>query len=124
VKSPLPARHIALGQRGEQAAADYLLGIGWAVVARNWHGPRGEIDIIAQDGDTVVFVEVKARWNTATEEAFAQVSRRKQQALALTAEAYLEAAGMPDAAWRIDVIAVIFGAGAPAITHARDALLW
>jgi putative endonuclease len=120
----MAARHITLGQRGEEAAAAYLLSLGWAVVARNWHGPRGEIDIIAQEGETVVFVEVKARSNTATDEAFAQVSRRKQQALALTAEAYLEAMRMSDAAWRIDVVAVIFGAGAPVIAHAKDALLW
>ncbi|HYO89512.1 MAG TPA: YraN family protein [Candidatus Limnocylindrales bacterium] len=120
----MPSRHIELGQRGEQAAADYVLGLGWRVLERNWRGTRGELDIIAEDGDTLVFVEVKSRQGTPPEEAFVQVSQRKQAALIMTAEEYMETRSLIDAEWRVDVIAVVFGRGAPLLEHARDALLW
>jgi len=47
------------GKAGEEQAAVYLLAKNWEIVARNWRTRRGEIDIIAMDGDTLVFVEVK-----------------------------------------------------------------
>ncbi len=124
IASNMPSHHNELGQKGEQAAADYLLGLGWRVLERNWRGARGELDIIACEGDTVVIVEVKTRRGTLPEEAFVQVNRRKQTALIMTAEEYLEAHDLGDTAWRVDVIAVIFGRGAPLIEHARDALVW
>lgn len=120
----MPAHHIEIGQRGEQAAADYLLGLGWQLLARNWRGHHGELDIIAHDGAALVFVEVKSRQGAPPEDAFLQVSRRKQAALAMTAGEYMDQFELSDAAWRIDVIAVVFGRGAPQIEHARDALLW
>ena len=109
---------------GEQAAADYVVALGWHVLARNWHGAHGELDVIAQEGDTVVFVEVKARRGAALDDAFARVDRRKQQSLAQTAEEYLEAHNLADAPWRIDVIAVRFSSSPPEIAHVPDALLW
>lgn len=121
---PVSARHIEIGQRGEQVATSYLLGLGWMVLARNWRGARGELDIIARDGDVLVFVEVKSRQNAPAEEAFMQVSQRKQAALIRTAEDYLNAHDLAEIQWRIDVIAVIFGRGAPLIEHVQDALLW
>jgi len=48
------------GRTGEEAAARYLAGEGWRVLERNWRGGAGEIDIVAQEGDCLVFVEVKA----------------------------------------------------------------
>lgn len=120
---PTPA-HSELGRMGEQAATDYLISLGWYVLARNWHGAHGELDVIAQDGETIVFVEVKARRGATLDDAFARVNRRKQQSLALTAEEYLDATGQTDAAWRIDVIAVRFSSGPPEIAHVPDALLW
>ena len=116
--------HTQLGRQGEEAAAAYVAGLGWTVLARNWRGAHGELDVIAQDGETVIFVEVKARRSAALDEAFARVDKRKQQHLALTAEEYLEAHGLTDSPWRIDVIAVRFGGGAPEIEHVQDALTW
>ena len=49
------------GQLGEEAAADYLQAQGYVVVARNWRSRLGEIDIIARDGKTLAFIEVKTR---------------------------------------------------------------
>jgi putative endonuclease len=116
--------HTELGRLGEQAAADYLAALGWRLLGRNWHGTRGELDLIAQDGDTVVFVEVKARRSAALDDAFARVDKRKQEALAHTAEEYLEAAGLTEAAWRVDVIGVRFSDGTREIAHVPDALIW
>jgi putative endonuclease len=118
------AAHTELGRKGEQAAADFVQTLGWRVLGRNWHGAHGELDLIAQDGETIVFVEVKARRGAALEDAFARVDKRKQAALAITAEAYLEAHGLDDAPWRIDVIAVRFSSGPPQVEHVVDALLW
>lgn len=118
------AAHIELGRLGEQAATDYVVALGWRVLARNWHGAHGELDLIAQDGAAIVFVEVKARRGAALDDAFARVDKRKQQALALTAEEYLEAHWLADAPWRVDVIAVRFSEGPPEIAHVPDALLW
>lgn len=117
--------HSQLGRQGEDAAAAYLTRLGWRVLARNWRGAHGELDVIAHDGESVVFVEVKARRGAALEDAFARVDRRKQASLALTAGEYLEAHDLADAPWRIDVIAVRFASGrAPEIEHVQDALTW
>ncbi len=118
------APHLELGQRGEQAAADYVLGLGWQVLDRNWRCAGGELDIIARDGEEIVFVEVKARRGVPAEDAFARVDRRKQASLALAAGEYLDTHGLSDASWRIDVIAVTLLRGRPAVEHARDALTW
>ena len=118
------ANHTEVGRAGEAAVAAHLVDLGWAVLDRNWHGAHGELDIVAVSGDTVVFVEVKARRGPYLDEAFARVDRRKQAALALTVEDYLEAHGLHDVAWRIDVIAVRLSDGLPEFAHAQDALLW
>lgn len=120
---PLSA-HTQLGRQGEDAAAAFVEKLGWRVLDRNWHGSYGELDVIAQEGETVVFIEVKARRGAAFEDAFARVDKRKQASLALTAEEYLEAHGLADAMWRVDVIAVRFWTGAPEIEHVQDALIW
>jgi putative endonuclease len=119
-----PATHTELGRQGEQIAADYVVALGWQMLDRNWHGAHGELDVIAQDGETLVFIEVKARRGATLDDAFARVDKRKQAALALTAEEYLDARGLTDAPWRIDVIAVRFSSGPPQIEHVQDALLW
>ena len=51
----------ALGRRGEELAAAHLIASGLTIVERNWRCPQGEIDVVARDGDELVFVEVKTR---------------------------------------------------------------
>src|SRR5689334_3406415 len=50
-----------LGRRGEEAAARYLLGLGWQIIDRNWRCPGGELDLVARDGAHLVVCEVKTR---------------------------------------------------------------
>jgi putative endonuclease len=101
----------ALGQWGEETAARYLIGKGYQILDRNWHCAAGELDLVAQDGDTWVFVEVKARRQRAfglPEESVTPAKRRKLQRAAW---AYLETRQALDDAWRLDVIAIEQGKG-------------
>ncbi len=113
------------GRYGEQLAAQYLLGKGYQVLATNWHCVRGELDIIAQDGETVVFVEVRTRRAAAAEDIFTSITPRKRQRLIDSAYTYLAEQQLENSPWRIDVIAIsLAAAGAPAIEHVEDALDW
>jgi putative endonuclease len=66
------------GRKSEEAAARFLEQAGYRVVARNWRHPLGEIDLIAYDGPTLVFIEVKARRSDRFGTAQEAVTRRKQ----------------------------------------------
>lgn len=92
--------------RGESLARRHLEGLGYRIEAANWRAPQGEIDLVASDGETLVFVEVKARTGRQFGEPEEAITRRKRRHLVETAQAYLEAHDHLEAAWRIDVIAV------------------
>lgn len=114
-----------LGRRGEALAAAYLQGRGYTIVTTNWRWAQGELDIVARQGETVVFVEVRARHASTTETAFASINPRKQARMHSAVQAYLSAHTLDDALWRIDVIAVaVPRTGQPIIEHVEDALDW
>lgn len=114
----------AIGSYGEQLAREYLLGIGYAIVCSNWRCPRGEIDIVARDGETTVIVEVRTRRDSTTEWAWMSINPRKRAAIEETAYTYMDSQG-DHSAWRVDVIAVALPPhGQPIIEHAQDALSW
>lgn len=125
-KTPAPReqarRSQRVGRAGEDAAAAYLEKRGWAVVARNWRSREGEIDIVAREGETWVFVEVRTR--TTEEAAFESLVGRKAARMARTALAYLDAHGLAEAAWRVDAIAVVRTRGTLALEHAEHVLDW
>lgn len=114
---PPDPRH-AFGRRGEDAAAEFLRRRGLEVLARNVRTAFGEIDLIATDGEVVVFVEVKARRRAGAHEALAAVDARKQKRLSRLALVFLARAGWLDRAARFDVVAV--GADG-ACTHVANA---
>ncbi|HMM21443.1 MAG TPA: YraN family protein [Selenomonadales bacterium] len=110
------------GQRGEQAAADYLQAAGYALLARNYRARTGEIDIIAEKGGTVVFVEVKARHSDAYGSPAEAVTYRKQGKILNTALCYLKQTGRTAAPLRFDVIEIYLGAGVnPRVNHIANA---
>ncbi len=110
--------------RGESLARRHLEGLGYRIEACNWRAPQGEIDLVASDGETLVFVEVKARTGRQFGEPEEAITRLKRRHLLETAQAYLEAHERSDAAWRIDVIAIDLGpSGNPLrLEHYPDAV--
>jgi putative endonuclease len=122
-------RRKALGRQGEDLAAAYLTQQGYEIITRNWRTRSGELDIVAREGDWLVFVEVRARrigkgaaapTLGSPEES---VTPRKQLQLVSLADVYLF--DLPwGGRWRIDVIALELRAdGSVArLNHLRDAV--
>ncbi len=114
----MPTKRSRTGAEGERVAAAHLRALGLTVEEWNYRTRFGEIDLIARDGETLVFVEVKTRRNAdygAPEEA---VTPRKQRRLTLAAQEYLKERGLEDASWRIDVVAITLSPNGPAsIAH-------
>ncbi len=99
-------RRQRLGQRGERLAERYLTGHGLTILERNYRCPAGEADLIARDGDTLVFVEVRTRRGQDYGTPEESITPRKQAHLLAVAQTYLAGHGLNDIPWRIDVIAV------------------
>ena len=97
-----------VGALGESIAADHLSLHGRKVLYRNYRGPRGgEIDIVARDGQTLSFVEVKTRTRKGYGRPLDAVDRSKQQLIERGANAWLNLLGKRDLVWRFDVVEVI-----------------
>jgi putative endonuclease len=109
-----------LGDRGEREAALYLRRQGLRVLVRGYRTPRGEIDLIARDGDTLVFVEVKTRRQGQPAEA---VTPEKQERLTLAALHFLRRHRLLEGRSRFDVVAVVWPDQnrTPLIEHIRNA---
>ncbi|MEE1756937.1 YraN family protein [Streptomyces sp. SP18CS02] len=113
----------ALGRYGEKLAVRRLGEAGMAVLARNWRcGRTGEIDIVAQDGDTVVVCEVKTR-RPGFEHPMAAVTPAKADRLRRLAACWLDRhGGLPPGGVRIDLVGVLVPRrGAPVVEHVRGA---
>jgi putative endonuclease len=95
-----------IGPRGEAAAAAYLERVGMQIIDRNWRSGRGELDIVALDGDTLVVCEVKTRATEAKGTPEDAVSPSKQRRLTRLAQAYLSTNGLADVGVRFDVISI------------------
>ena len=112
------------GQQGENIAAAYLSEQGYRIVARNWVCPTGELDIVAQNGDTLIFVEVRTRRGDRFGTAAESITPAKQARLVELAQTYLQDIPLPHPAWRIDVIAVQLSQGIPQVNHIENAVGW
>ena len=95
-----------VGQRGEQLALRYLRRKGYALLCRNYRYGHYEIDLVMQDGDCLVFVEVKARSNIAFGTPAMAVGREKQRFLRLAAAAYMQRHRCAAQPARFDVVEV------------------
>ena len=112
-----------LGERGERAAARKLRRLGYRIVTTRHRQRYGEIDIIAVDGQTVVFVEVKTRRSQRHGEGAEAVDTNRQARLTRAALAFLKAHGLLEYASRFDVVEVLWpdDAKQPTIRHIQDA---
>lgn len=101
------ADHNLLGKKGEEVAQKFIVSKGYKIVATNWTFKHKEIDIIAQDGSCLVFVEVKSRtedyWGNPEE----FVTKKKQRLLISAAESYIAETNYQGES-RFDIISVLF----------------
>lgn len=106
----------ASGVAGENAAADFLVGRGFRIVARNWRNPRDEreeIDLVCEEGTILVFVEVKARSSRARVPGYFAVTRKKKRILRRAALAYVGGLRVKPATVRFDIVEVAETSGRP-----------
>jgi putative endonuclease len=96
----------ARGERGEYLARAHLEGLGYVLLHANWRIPEGEVDLIMQDGEALVFVEVRTRTSDLYGSPEASITPTKKRRLQRTAEAYLQEYDQTDVTWRIDVVAI------------------
>lgn len=108
-----------LGARGERAAARHLQRLGYTVVGRNIRTRHSELDLVAVDGRTVVFVEVKTLKSVERYHPAEMIDRDKEARLTRAALAYLKRHGLLEYPARFDVVAVTWPAGQnkPKIDH-------
>lgn len=104
--SPVDLRK-ALGAAGESAAAAELQRRGYRILERNVRTALGELDLVARDGDTLCFIEVKARRSTAFGYPQEAITRTKQWHLTRMAQWYLKARGLTGCSARFDVVAIL-----------------
>ena len=104
-----------LGKQGEALAAAYLERIGYRIVARNYRLRLGELDLIAEENGSVVFIEVKTRRDGAAVGPFEAVTRAKRRQMAKVAMEYLVRHGQSERAARFDVVAVTLLGNEPRI---------
>lgn len=112
---------IALGKIGEDLACRELERRGYEIVARRYRRRGGELDIIARDGGTIVFVEVKAREGRRFGEAAEAVTRLKRSRLTQVALDYLARQHLAGCACRFDVVSVQVGSGEPIVEVYQNA---
>ena len=99
---------LALGRSGEDIACRYLLGRKYEIVSRGFRMFRGEVDIIARDSRTLVFVEVKARADESHGRPEESVTPAKQKQIRRIAQGFLAANPHPGVDCRFDVIAILY----------------
>jgi putative endonuclease len=112
-----------LGNRGERLAAKFLVRKGIRILRRQHKMPSGELDIIAMDGDRIVFVEVKTRRSDSKGHPVEAITPQKQKKLTQLALTYLKKHGLLNQPTRFDVVTVLWkhGQRKPVIEHYENA---
>jgi putative endonuclease len=95
------------GEKGEDLAVAYLAEAGFRIIERNYRCLFGEIDIVAEEGETLVFVEVKSRRSVAYGDPLLAVGRRKQKKISCVSLQYLSNKNLRHRPVRFDVVAVM-----------------
>ncbi|MEK7619734.1 MAG: YraN family protein [Patescibacteria group bacterium] len=107
------------GNVGEELAAEFLLSQGMEILAMQYKKTFGEIDLIAKDGDEVVFVEVKARATRTFGHPEDSVTSQKVGHIVRVAQSYLREQQI-EGPWRIDVLAIEYDQHPPKVTHLKN----
>ncbi len=114
------SKNIETGNRGESMAKDFLLKKGYQILETNWRFSRAEIDIIAMNGQILVFIEVKTRSTDFFGEPELAVDEHKRRLMSDAASAYMEQINHE---WeiRFDIISIVLKNTDPEIVHFEDA---
>ena len=110
-----------LGRLGEALALKKIKSLGYQTIVRNYRCPLGEVDLIARDGDTLVFVEIKTRKGRSLGYAKEAINERKKRQLSKVALAYMKSNGFSGVKSRFDVVAIRIGEGKPEIEVVKNA---
>jgi putative endonuclease len=103
----MPHQKQTIGKVGEDLAEEFLVNKGYEIIQRNYRYGHGEIDIIASDRETLVFIEVKTRNNLEFGQPELAVTKSKQRQIRKIAESYLFEKEIKDTDCRIDVIGIL-----------------
>lgn len=110
-----------IGRRGEDMAAEYLAKKGYRIITRNFRTPLGEIDIVARDKTSIVFIEVKSRTGAGYGSPASAVTLKKQQQISRAALIYIKNHNLNDSPARFDVVSILFSGGGSRIELITDA---
>jgi putative endonuclease len=97
---------LELGKEGEDLALQTVEKLGYRCIARNYRCSLGELDLVARDGDSLVFIEIKTRKGKSLDYAKEAVHTRKQRQMSKVALAYMKKNGCEDAKARFDVVVI------------------
>ena len=114
-------RQQKFGEKGEALAVRRLRKAGYKIIETNYHTRLGEIDIIAKDKDTIVFVEVKSRRSVHFGDPKHAVTPQKQRKISMVALYYLKTTGQTTARARFDVVTVISNRDQPQVDIIKNA---
>ena len=120
----MPHERRRFGDWGEEYARRFLEGRGYSILDTNYRGKYGEIDLIAREGECLVFVEVKSRRTGAFGRPEESVTEAKQQKLVQAALEYMQSKEMEEGEWRIDVVGIEAGGSRPRVRLVRNAVGW
>ncbi|MBU0991667.1 MAG: YraN family protein [Proteobacteria bacterium] len=109
------------GKKAEGIAARHLAKNGYRILEKNYRTRAGEIDLIAMDGPTIVFVEVKARRSDSYGLPKEAVSYHKQKKITMSAQYYLKETGNPDVKARFDVVSICMAGNRSSIEVVKNA---
>lgn len=111
------------GRHAEALAVTLLEKAGLLIVARNWRRPEGELDLVADDAGTCVFIEVRSRTGDAHGDPLESITPRKRAQVIRVARLYLDTEPTQATAYRFDVVGVTFpvDGGEPLLVHLRNA---
>ncbi len=116
-------KKLALGQRAEKLAADYLEQHGCSILARNWRRPEGELDLVAGAEGLCIFVEVRSRTGSERGHPLETIDARKRARILRAARMYIDEEHPTAEVFRFDVVGVTFALddGPPELVHVEDA---
>lgn len=125
-KNPLHQAALDLGRRGEDHAVEYITGLGWEVLDRNWRCRRGELDIVARDTEgRVVFVEVKTRAGLGFGSPLESITHKKARTLMGLGYQWLQGHPRYEPNIRFDAIGILMVPNRPVeFNHVRGIQTW